>query len=267
MKLHVLCARAILMAATAAVCVPSTPCFAADSPWNGMWKYNETKSKTTGDTFTVSMTAAGKFHSSSDGIIEYDYACDGTPYPTLAGRTVTCTGTPEAGMEEKVMFGGKPLRITHETLSADGNTLHSTYVSTRPDGSSVTGETTYKRIAGTKGLVGTWKDVKDQSTNSSVILIKMASGAMHCEEPAYSESFDAKVDGTPAAVSGPTVPPGAMVVIRKESAMKVHYSDMLNGKTVVEGTETVSAGGKTLTREEWIPGRESEKAILVYDKQ
>ena len=29
----------------------------------------------------------------------------------------------------------------------------------------------------------------------------------------------------------------------------------------------VSADGMVLTEEEWIPGRESEKAVLVYEKQ
>ena len=256
--------RCVLATALAVVCVP---CLAADSPFDGTWKLNPAKSKLSGESYTVSMKADGMFHFSAGGAIMYDYACDGKPYPAMADRTISCTTSADGVTDYTFKIGDRTLRTMHEVIAADGKTLVETHVSYRPDGSSSTGESTYVRTAGTTGPVGTWKDVKAESTNASVMKIKVSGASMHVEEPSYSESYDAKLDGTPATVSGPTVPKGAAMALTKESGTKLRYKEMLNGTLLVEGTQAVSADGMVLTEEEWIPGRESEKAVLVYEKQ
>jgi hypothetical protein len=79
------CAAVLLLTAVA-------PCFAADAAWTGTWKMNPAKSKMTGDTFTIVAKPGGMLRMEST--VSYDFACDGKPYPTLADRTVSCTGSP-----------------------------------------------------------------------------------------------------------------------------------------------------------------------------
>ena len=245
----------------------ATPCHASDSPWNGTWKINQAKSKTTGDTFTVSEGAGGKYHFSNGGTIEYDYACDGKEYTTLADRTVSCTGSPAAGMDYTYKAGQTVIGTEHQALSADGKMLVSTSKSTRLDGSSGSDEATYQRVEGTSGVVGKWKSVKDKSSGDYAMTINVSDGTMHVQVPAWKQMYDAKLDGTPAPVTGPTIPAGATTAVNELSATKVHYANMLNGKTLWEGTQALSADGKTLTDEEWVPGKMDEKIVTVFDKQ
>jgi hypothetical protein len=41
---------------------------------------------------------------------------------------------------------------------------------------------------------------------------------------------------------------------------------MLQGKVYAKGVMSVSADGKTLTDTSWVPGKESEKEVVVYTK-
>src|SRR5215469_12223500 len=86
-----------LYCACAALALAALPCLAAGSSWDGTWKMNVAKSKFTGDTFTI--TAKGNMMNLSNGTVAYDFACDGKAYPTIADRTVTCSGSPAAGYD------------------------------------------------------------------------------------------------------------------------------------------------------------------------
>ena len=58
-----------------------------------------------------------------------------------------------------------------------------------------------------------------------------------------------------------------MLRMKADSPTKLHYVETMNGKPMAEGTETLSADGKTLTEEEWETGNSGEKQIYVYEKQ
>lgn len=242
-------------------------CFAADSPWNGTWKENEAKSKTSGDTITYVAKGGGQFHYSNGGSIEYDFACDGKPYPTIGDRTVTCTGTPAAGMDFTNEAHGTVLSKYRRTFSPDGMRMMIHGTAMRPNGTTYEFDETYKRLSGTHGLAGKWLDVKDKSSSSNVMVMQVASDTMHIEEPANQEVIDAKLNGGDGKVSGPTVPPGAAITYKADGANKLDFSIKLNGKVLYEGTDTLSADGKSFIEAEWVPGRMAEKEVVVYEKQ
>ena len=45
------------------------------------------------------------------------------------------------------------------------------------------------------------------------------------------------------------------------------YVIKLNGKETAVGREVLSADGKVITDTSWTPGKESEKVVMVYEKQ
>jgi hypothetical protein len=89
----------------------------------------------------------------------------------------------------------------------------------------------------------------------------------HEEIPASKSTLDAKLDGTEATPIGPTVPPGETVSLKADGPNKIRVVIKLNGKVLDEGAYTLGADGMSYTVEEWVPGKESEKEILVYEKQ
>lgn len=244
-----------------------SPCFAAGSPWDGTWKEDQAKSKLTGDTMTYTAKPGGQFHFSNGGTIEYDFACDGKPYTTLADRTITCSGSAASGYDLSAAAHGKVLSKSHRTFSADGKMMMIHGTAMREDGTTYDFDETYKRLSGTTGLAGRWLDIKDTSTGVSVMNIMVMGDTLHIEEPAYKETVMAKLDGSDGKVTGPDIPPGAVMTFKSESPTKLHFAVKLNGKVLYEGTRTLSADGKSFVEEEWVPGRMAEKSTVVYEKQ
>jgi hypothetical protein len=76
-----------LFGAAALTVAVVTPVFAADSPWDGSWKLDQTKSMMTGETFSYTLTPDGKIQFSNGSTIMYTFACDGKPYPTFGTQT------------------------------------------------------------------------------------------------------------------------------------------------------------------------------------
>ena len=253
--------RALLCAALALIAVP---CFAGQS-WDGTWKMNVAKSKLTGDTFTVEDKGNGMMHY-SNGIVSFDFACDGKAYTIIANRTRTCTGSQAAGYDIVTKAGDNVLAKQHESLSADGKTLTIHGTEMRPDGSKPEYSDVYKRQTGTSGLVGKWMDVQAKGGADSMVIERKADW-IKISTPEFRESVEGKMDGSGLPVTGANVPPGVTRAFKTEGANKLHYSVAYNGKVLVEGTETLSGDGKTLMEEEWAPGRMNEKATMVYERQ
>jgi hypothetical protein len=262
MKKLLCCACAALLTTSAA-----SPCFAKDSPWNGTWKENQAKSKMSGDTITYTAKSGGVFHYSNGGTIEYDFACDGKSYPTLADRSVTCTGAPDTAADFTNMAHGAVLSKYHRTISADGKTMTIHGTAMRPDGKTEDFDESYKRVTGTKGLAGKWLDVKVQEQDEEVMTVTVDDKMLHIEVPSQKQVMDGKLDGSDGKVNGPNIPPGAAPAYKLVTPNKISYAIKLNGKVLFDGTYALSADGKTLTEEEWVPGRMAEKSTVIYDKK
>jgi hypothetical protein len=166
------CAAGLAMAAV-------SPCFAADSAWNGTWKENAAKSRFTGDTVTYVRKGEGQYRFSNGGSIEYDFSCDGKPYPTIGDRTLACTGKAETGFDFVTAAHGTVLSKSHRTFSPDGATMMIHGTAMRPDGSSYDFDEAYKRVSGAKGLAGKWLDVKDKSGANNVMVMQVAGDMLH----------------------------------------------------------------------------------------
>jgi hypothetical protein len=262
MKKLLCCACSAVLSIAAAV-----PSFAAGSPWDGTWKMNTQKSKLTGDTFTITMKPDGMMHYATGSTVSYDFKCDGKPYPVLADRTVTCSGSPGAGYDFHTMASGKVLSESHQAISSDGKMMMIQGKSMHVDGTSSTYDETYKRVAGTSGMAGKWLNVKDSENGMGAMVMVVDGDRFKLEFPDNKTVIQGKLDGSDSPVTGPTIPAGAFESCKAESPMKLHFVDKYKEKVLDEGTYTLSDGGKVLTEEEWEPGKMSEKATMVYDRQ
>ena len=238
---------------------------AAGSPFAGTWKLNVAKSKFTGDTFTYSKTATG-FHFSDGGPRAYNFAVDGKDYPTVADRTTAWTSAGKNAWDVVTKAHGTVLTKTHRTLSADGKTLTASYTEYRQDGTIVHESDVYTRVSGGPGLAGKWRDVKVQAASDTMTVATPSPGRFEIDFPSDKVTLAGKTDGSATPATGPTAPPGAVSHYTAAAPNRWEFDGALNGKTFFKGVMTVSADGKTLTRTTWVPGKETEKTVEVYDR-
>ena len=240
--------------------------FAANSAWSGTWKENLAKSKLTGHRYIITEKPGGMMHFNA-GSVAYDFACDGKAYPIVPGETLTCTGNPQAGYDLTMAVNGHTTTKQHRTISADGKEMTFKGTDYRADGSTSQFEGVRKREGGGTGLVGTWVEAKNQDEKPDVETWSVNGDTLQVQMPAEKITVDVKLDGSEAKVSGQNMPPGATVTMKPEGSNKIRFERKQNGKVFQEGTYTLSADGKMMTEESWMPSRATEKVTIVYDKQ
>lgn len=256
--------KRMLCCACAAIALAAIPCVASGSSWDGTWKLNVAKSKMTGQ--TVKITQNGNMYTLDSGSFKFNFACDGKNYNILPDRTLSCTGRGGSyTLVEKV--NGKLYATVKREISADGKTLTDVTNGKRPDGTSFTNHETDTRVGSGSGMAGTWKETAIKSSAAGVFMLKVNGDVLHYENPAYKETSDAKLDGTPAPIKGQDVPAGLTTWNKSEGQNKVESAVLLNGKELGRDIMTLSADGKTITDVSWTPGKESEKQTYVYDRQ
>jgi hypothetical protein len=238
---------------------------AAPSAFDGRWKFNPAASKLTGDTFTYAKTPKG-YRYSNGATVAYDFAIDGKDYPTLSDRTVAWTSAGAGSWDTVTKAHGVVLTKTRRTISADGKTMTASYTEYWPSGAVVKEGDVYTRVTGGSGLAGEWKNVKVNAAADTLEIATPAPGRYEIRFPNFKETIAGRTDGAPAPITGPTIPPGAMAAYRAVAPGRWEYAITLEGKTYSRGVMALGAGGKTLTRTTWVPGKEAEKSVEVYDR-
>lgn len=251
----------------ALLAVSTSPALASNASWNGTWKLDLAKSQMTGDTFTYSMNANGTIHYANGGTISFDFACDGKDYTVIADSTIACKKVSDTAYDFTNKQNGKVLSTDQDVISTNGKTITDTGKGTRPDGTTYTTVDTYERVSGTTGLVGEWKHVNAKSTGAaSLMTIAMSGTTLTVRYPGYKSSVTAKLDGSDAPATGPTVPAGVTVSFKPLGSQKIYQVTKLKGKVFGEDMLTLSADGTTITDVSSTPGQ-SAKQTYVYEKQ
>jgi hypothetical protein len=249
--------------------LPAGAAFAADSPWNGTWRLDESKSQLTGGTMTFSKGAGDMLHFSDGSTASFDFAADGKERKAWANRTAIWTAPAKNTWDTVYKLDGKVLAKGHRTLSEDGKTLTETWTGTRPDGSAFHEEDVFTRVSGTEGLVGTWRasKVKGGGGPQEFVISFVAAGVVHYDVPDMKASAEGRTDGSDNALTGPTVPPGATISFKALTPTKMRYVMKIDGKIDSEGEQTLAADHRSFTDVNWTPGKEDEKTTGVYVKQ
>lgn len=257
--------RSLLVFALGVVCF--VPSFAANNPFAGTWKLDPAKSGSAGFTLTYTKLDNGSYHFSISDGPSFDIGFEGKEYKAGDGDTISQTMDGENAWNSVWKHNGEISSKDHGEISSDNKTLTITQNRVRPDGSTGTTVNVLTRVSGTTGPNGAWKLVKETIEVYTLVVSSLSDGAVHWEVPEYKEIIEGKCDGSDLPDTGPLVIPGSTEAIKMISKSKVAYTDKTGGKPYKMGTRTISADGKVLTDESWVPGKESEKSAEVFVRQ
>jgi len=239
--------------------------FAAENPFAGTWKLNPAKSKFTGDTTKFEQKASGEILWSSEGF-EYTFKLDGEDYPTPSGRTLAWKQLNERTWETVAKVEGKVLGTGRIEISPDGKTMTLTRTGTKPSGEPFTEVTTRQRISGGPGLFGVWKSTKVQTSPEVVEITVSGVDELTLSVPAYQLVCKAQLDGKDYPCTGPTLPAGTTMSLKRSGDRALEWVHKLSGKPIDIGTMKVSKDGRKLTEKSWSPRVKGVVTVAVYEK-
>jgi hypothetical protein len=239
---------------------------AAQASFAGTWVLDHTRHAMieTADV-TYSKTAAGMHYAARR---EYDFALDGRDYPgAMPGASVAWTPMGANAWEVLEKANGALRRKMRVELSADGQTLQTTYTWFNPGNRTARGSETFTRLSGTSGLEGTWHSVQRVEEPDYLYIALPAPGQMYQFLDPSEETWAGPLDGTFMLRQGSQVAKGTSESFKLVSPNKLLFQRKVDGRVITEGAEEVSPDGRTLTMQVWVPGNEDKKRILVLDRQ
>jgi hypothetical protein len=255
-----------ILAMCVVVCAFAGGLTAAENPFAGTWKLNPAKSKFTGDTMKFEKTPSGAIRWSGSGLT-YTFNSDGKEYEGPFGEVVVWKQIDDHTWETTFQRKGILLSTDTSRLSPDGKTLTVVSKGTKPNGETFQDTVVYERIAGDRGLLGGWKDQKVKISSPGTILFKPSGeDGLVFTSVGYKATYEAKFDGKDYPVTGPTVPAGIMVALKRTGPRSFEVLTKQGGKPLFRETLTVSQDGRTLT-DVGSAIAVNEPFTAVYDRQ
>jgi len=239
---------------------------AADDPFIGKWKLNQSMSDFTGGTFKFEDAGNGMIRFTG-GTVSYNFATDGKERPTVYGRSMSVKSPDPKTWERTVRYKGKVVDTATQKLSDDGKTMTETDKGIRPDGSTAEETDVYERVGEGSGFMGTWKtkEVKGGGDETMDIAANGADG-WTMNIPEFKGKCVLKLDGKDYPATGPQAPAGLTLSATKSGDRSIDLTEKIKGKPTFKMTWMISDDGKTLTSTGSVPGR-NEPTKAVYDKQ
>lgn len=238
----------------------------AETPLAGTWKFDAAKSKLTGETMKFASAGNGEMRLTA-GAESYTFKDDGSDSATPFGETAIWTKQGDGSWQEVVKKGSMTLETDEYKISDGGKTLTVTSTGTKPNGESFNDTEVFQRMAGTTGLLGTWKSNKvEESSRTGYVIKDNGDGTITWELPDYKATVHLKIGGPAETATGPTVPEGLTLSMTKEGPRRFVVVEKLKDKPIWRGVMTVSADGHTLTEVGSAPGK-NEPVTSVYEKE
>jgi hypothetical protein len=188
--------------------------------------------------------------------------CDGKPHETPDGM-VTCTKA-ASGYAISVSKGGKVIRKTEVSLSADGKMRTSKTQRFPSDAKPFTITAIAKRVSGGPGMDGVWQEFNVvESQDTGILHIKVAGDSVAFQETDTEKPVTCKLDGTPTKVGDD----GMTMSVKKVDAntLKVTYTGA-DGKARRENTFVLSPDGKTIQETDVTPAPSPSKLSVTFHK-
>jgi hypothetical protein len=236
----------------------------AASPFAGKWKFNLSKSKTTGTTDSVAAAGpnAWKF---AYGSFSWTVKADGTDQPTAFGNTVALKVVSPATWQLTNKVKGKVTSTDTWALSDDGQSMTRTSVGKHENGEAFNEVTKVKRTAGTKGFEGTWESVDYKGAPPEVDIDNASDAGLTLTVPAENVKLVVTFDGKENPVVGPRVPEGMTISAQMAGPRKISATTKMKDKVMDTESWEVSADGKIFTYTELDAG-EAKPTVGVYDR-
>jgi hypothetical protein len=239
---------------------------AAEDPFVGKWKLNQTKSKITGEQSKVEALGGNRYKITFGDISDIIVA-DGTDQPSHFGRTESITQVAPSIWKVVTKKDGRTLFTSTWTLAPDGKRMSIDVTGTRPDGSTFNTHITAKRVSGTSGFAGTWESTALKINSPEEWVIQpYEGGGLTFVYPAENDTQSMKFDGKDYPENGPNVPPGSVSSGHRVDERTLEITDKVQGKMLDTARAKVSPDGKTLTLTVQEAGQ-SKPLTVVYDKE
>lgn len=236
----------------------------------GTWKMDPQK-VTLGKVKILFQAEGGKIKFTGSNGRSYMFSTDGQDYPTsIPGYTAAWKEKDKHHWEAANKFNGKTLSTTTVELAEDGNTMTLSTSGVNPNGESFHNVSVYQRASGEGGLLGSWirnPDKSGISLASTIILEPDGSDGIKFRSVDFKEEYTAKFDGKEYPVTGPNVPPGATVSLKRVDDHTFSETTHLKGESLGESTFTASQDGKVMTETAKPPNPDAEPNVYVFNKQ
>jgi hypothetical protein len=252
---------------------------AADDPFAGKWKVNQSRSKLT-DEMKVEAVGANKYtFTFGPGQVDTIVA-DGSDQPALQGTTLSVTVQGPNKWKVVRKMKGRTLLTAYWTLSEDGKTLNDAYTQYLPDGTTLfsqplpDGSTlflpyVYERTAGNSGFPGTWDSESAKVTAGIELQIQPYEGdGLSFKRSDEQMAKRIKFDGN----DYPDLDPnggdkGTAYSGRRVNERSLEITEKFKG--TITGTRQIelSRDLKTLTVTVRLVGQSRPQSILVYDRE
>jgi len=235
----------------------------SDMPFAGKWKVNLAKSDFGQMTVTIESLPGGEWQNSAFGITA-KYKMDGKDYPDGMGGTISWKAVDGNTWETVEKANGRVTETDTFKLSADGKTLTQISKTMKADGGSIDGTTVYSRGSAGTGLAGKWRTNKVSGGSGTIEYAASGSDGLIFKDLDQGMTCEAKLDGKDYPCTGPLVPPGFTVVM-KRSGRTLDFTVKKDGKAFFNASATVAADGNSMT-ETVAPAAGGDKYKIVYDR-
>jgi len=238
----------------------------ADTPFDGTWMMNTSKSHLAGDTMTFEDAGGGSLKF-TDSDQSYTFKPDGSSFTTPLGADRTFTKGADGNYTATSKRNGTLLSTATYKISADGNTIHVESKGTKPNGDTFDNKYTYVRTAPGTGIVGGWKSTKVELSSPNALTFQTDSAnGVTVSLSAIKATCQAKWDGKDYPATGPTVGTGITLAFTKEGANGFKFVEKSKDKVLVIVHFRAAADGKTMNAK-GTDGEGKEPFTEVYDKQ
>jgi hypothetical protein len=245
------------------ICSVIAPAMAADLPYAGKWKVNLAKSDFGQTTLTFQSLPGGEWRVTTFGV-SYKFKMDGKDYPDGMGGAAAWKSVDANTWELVAKANGKVTVTDTFKLGADGKTLTDAAKQMKADGGAIQSTTVYERASGGSSLAGKWKTKKVSGESGMIEIIPSGADGLVFKDPDMGMSCDAKLDGKDYPCTGPMLPPGFTVAMKK-AARSLELTVKKDGKPFFKGTYTVAADGKSMTEIGTLASG-GDKFKIVFDR-
>jgi hypothetical protein len=243
--------------------IHSARCLAEANVWTGTWHLNEIKSQSPGPDFAEQVTPQGEYQVTS-ARFRYSFRCDGKEYPEGADRSIVCLHGTSSATDTVLKIGGKIVSRNHTEISPDNKQLT---ITTRPTESSAVKTHSFRRVAGSNGLSGSWQDTDDSHRAPKVMITTLSGSVFRLDLPTVQQSTEMNLDGTDAPTHGISKQERVTLSAKPNGQSKLAMIQKFDGIDVAESSLTLSSDGRSLILQSWRPGHPNVSNTLVYDKQ
>jgi hypothetical protein len=234
----------------------------ANDPFVGKWRLDVSRS-TIVDKMQVEALGPNRYAFNFEGAPTETVVADGTDQPGLPGTTLSVKAEDARTLTVVRKQDGHVIVSANWKLSQDGRTLRDAFTGLQSDGSRVTVDYVYRRMAGTSGFAGAW-----ESTTKPVGL-KLELGIQPYDGKGLSfvsPGSDKSVifDGQDHAVPGDK--DGLTLSGRRRGARAMEYTEKNRGKIGHARQFELSRDGRTLTEIRRTAGQTTPD-VLVFERE